>query len=121
MHPKIPHKAVLTLVFLFLFSNCTYRTSLPSKKAVTTLKTNAEPTKTSSKYYADTIHYKHHVFGTDTEGHTVKGSIALEGNDGIGLLIDHKGTKIEVVLDKDNNNKLTATDVQGYEYELTIE
>jgi hypothetical protein len=46
--------------------------------------------------------------------------LTIEGNNGIGILKATNGCTIEVVLDKGRQNKLLATDQEGFTYKLYL-
>jgi hypothetical protein len=47
-------------------------------------------------------------------------ALSIEGNNGIGILKATNGCTIEVVLDKGRQNKLLATDQEGFTYKLYL-
>lgn len=65
-------------------------------------------------------HYDYSVAGTDEDGNHVNGNINIEGKIGLGTLIRKDAEKIEIVVEWVGKQKLMATDLDGYEYDLRI-
>lgn len=66
------------------------------------------------------LKYKEKVNGKDEEGNPVHGKIHLEGKNGLGILTNNDGEKIEIVFEMLTRTKIIATDIQGITYNLKI-
>ncbi|MEZ7507141.1 hypothetical protein [Flavobacterium sp. Arc2] len=64
--------------------------------------------------------YLQKVIGTDENGDNVHGNINIEGEIGLGTLINKDAIAIEIVVEWNGKNKLLATDSQGYKYNLKV-
>ncbi len=62
--------------------------------------------------------YLQKVIGTDENGNNVCGNINIEGEIGLGTLINKDAMSIEIVVERKGSNKLLATDLEGYQYHL---
>jgi hypothetical protein len=88
-------------------------------KKQTTRDTTSEMTLPKIELQLDSLQFRNRVY-VDEEGNHVYGRISIEGNNGIGILKATNGCTIEVVLDKGRQNKLLATDQEGFTYKLYL-
>ena len=119
MVSKIKSVQLLYIFTTIIFIECEYKkTSLNENKksvestALKNIKTNAK--------VVDSLKYNNRVCGTDEEGNYIEGKIIIEGKNGIGILTGKDGNVIEIVFELENNNKLIATDIEGFHYNLKI-
>ncbi|CAM3104778.1 hypothetical protein [Flavobacterium frigoris] len=64
--------------------------------------------------------YQQRVIGTDENGDNVRGYINIEGEIGLGTLVRKDMKEIEIVVERVGKQKLIATDLEGYKYNLKI-
>jgi hypothetical protein len=64
--------------------------------------------------------YQQRVIGTDENGEIVRGYINIEGEIGLGTLVRNDMKGIEIVVERIGKQKLIATDLEGYKYNLKI-
>lgn len=89
--------------------------------------------KEQETYYEDTTYkyenrtgtsgnyeYNYDVSGTDENGDTITGNVAVEGKYGVGLLTNSEGNEFEVEVEWIDYGKLKATDQDGIEYDLQV-
>lgn len=111
----------LIIIFLSIaFGGCESKTKLQAEKQKTVSNTTSEII--TPKYEStDTLQFERQVYGIDDEGNPVHGRVSIEGTNGIGLLTISQGRTIEVVLDKGKSNRLIATDIEGFKYNLILQ
>jgi hypothetical protein len=64
--------------------------------------------------------YDYSAAGTDEDGNHVNGNINIEGTIGLGTLIRYDAKEIEIVVERSGKQKIIATDLEGYKYNLKI-
>jgi hypothetical protein len=64
--------------------------------------------------------YNYDVSGTDDNGDEVSGNVSMNGRYGSGTITNSNGEEIEVETEWINKGVLNATDVDGKEYQLTV-
>ncbi|MBE0393418.1 hypothetical protein [Flavobacterium sp. PL002] len=60
------------------------------------------------------------ITGTDESGNTVHGEGIIEGNTGLGTLIQKDGRKKDIIFEQINANNIIATDDDGFKYKLKL-
>jgi hypothetical protein len=111
----------LLIIFLSIsIGGCENKTNSNVDKQKATTDTTLVVRPSKSELSIDTLQHKKSVYGLDEEGNPVQGRVSIEGKNGIGILKDTNGRIIEVVLDKGEQNKLIATDQEGYTYKLLL-
>jgi len=111
----------LLIIFLSMpFGGCENKTSSKVDQQKTTRGITIEAKQSNAELPLDTLQYTKCVYGLDEEGNSVQGRVSIEGNSGIGIVKTTNGRIIEVVLDKGKQDKLIATDQEGYTYKLLL-
>lgn len=121
MTSTIQYIQLIIISLSLIFGGCNQKKTALIEKTRVVKKINLAHEKFIFNTITDTLKYKKHVFGIDEEGNSVQGHINIEGQNGIGVLVDDQGQKIEIVFELENNKKLVATDVQGFKYKLKID
>lgn len=115
---KIKTTLLLAILLVFINIGCEQKRT-PLIENTTDKSIEAKKTKTNTKI-TDSIKYNKYVSGTDEDGNNVQGKIIIEGKNGIGVLTGKGDTEIEVVIELLSNNKLIATDIDGFKYKLKL-
>ncbi|NRS89132.1 hypothetical protein HNQ02_002054 [Flavobacterium sp. 7E] len=116
---QTPNIAIKTIILLLIFTNisCEHRE-----------KTNNKPpekqasTKETSQVSIDSFTTPNSVTisGTDENGNTVHGEGIIEGNTGLGTLMQKNGRKKDIIFEQINANNIIATDDDGFKYKLKL-
>tara|TARA_R110000868_G_scaffold36900_11_gene130561 strand:- start:4786 stop:5151 length:366 start_codon:yes stop_codon:yes gene_type:complete len=121
MISKIEIVRLLILCLPITIGACEQKSTHQNTKQIVIKKSDSENKKTKKDLISISSKYKDHVCGIDEDGNNVQGHITVEGENGIGILIDNKGHETEIVFEILNRKKIIATDIEGFKYNLKID
>lgn len=121
MITKIETFRLLIICLSITIGGCEQKTKYQNDKQIVIKKSDSENKKIKKNLISIPSKYKDHVCGTDEDGNNVKGHVTVEGENGIGILIDNKGHETEIVFEILNQKKIIATDIEGFKYKLKMD
>jgi hypothetical protein len=121
MISKIETFRLLIICLSITIGGCEQKIKDQNDKQIVIKKSDSENKKIKKNLISIPLKYKDHVCGTDEDGNNVQGHITVEGENGIGILIDNKGHETEIVFEILNRKKIIATDIEGFKYKLKMD
>lgn len=110
---------IKTILLLFIFTsisceNKEKKNNKPPEKQVPIIETSQVTIDSFTTPNSVTI------TGTDESGNTVHGEGIIEGNSGLGTLMQKNGRKKDIIFEQINANNIIATDDDGFKYKLKL-
>jgi len=134
-YPRIVLSGILFL-FITIATSCRESNTAPAiPESFANVSYSPEPTpEEQATLHIDTVYqyefrtgesgnykYNYDVIGTDDLGDSITGNVSMQGKYGAGILINHKGKEIEVMLEWVGYGDLKAEDGEGNVWELVVE
>jgi hypothetical protein len=121
MFIKSKYYCFIIIFMSIIVGGCYNKTNLEVDKQKTARETASKTQKPPYELSVDTLQYEQCVYGIDEEDNPVQGRVSIEGSGGYGILRVTNSRTVEVVLDKGKQNKIIATDQEGFTYNLILQ